>query len=160
MNERQKLVLLLAATLLLGVLTITTPIPGSAQTNARMNAEVSAARAAGAYLGSLQYLHELKSTKCGYVLRKPISSLDDVANREILPRFSQDSKREIEKMLPAMKDNVRRTAPKFVGDLIAKWTSEMGGDEKTVCGLVTGLLLGIHQRATETWLATVKTIPK
>ena len=89
--------------------------------------ELRAARAAGTYLGSIVYLHELQVTECAYVIKRRFPNVDNVIKSEILTSFNPSARREIAAAMvtlkPELKQQARPTSirfsPKF--DKIRLW---------------------------------------
>jgi len=117
------------------------------------SAELRAARAAGTYLGSIVYLHELQTTECAYVIKRRFPNVDDVIESEILPSFGSSSRRGIAGAMITLKPELKQQAKTYINSLLSRVRQDKTLDVKSGCGYVAGAIATTHEHARDGWLA-------
>lgn len=135
------------------------PTPGQTNADKVLRPEAKAlGTAAGAYIGSHEYIIAFKKTPCGYAMKEHVRSADDVRLIEIAPLVPQSALvrsyigQEHRKWLVA--------AWEAVADMIKQARLEY--DPNTTCGVVAGSLAGVRARAKVEWeqaLAIYSSLP-
>lgn len=115
--------------------------------------ELRAARAAGTYLGSIVYLHELQATECAYVIKRRFPNVDDVIKSEILPSFNPSARREIADAMVTLKPELKQQAKTYINSLLSQVRQDKTLDMKSGCGYVAGAIATTHEHARDGWLA-------
>lgn len=112
-----------------------------------------AARAAGTYLGSIVYLHELQTTECAYVIKRKFPNIDDVIKNEILPSFDPSARREISNAMVTLKSELKQQAKTYIDSLLSQVRQDKALDVRSGCGYVAGAIATTHEHARDSWLA-------
>lgn len=107
------------------------------------------ARAAGTYLGVIEYARVLKQSQCAYAFRRSLASFDELVRKEIIPAFSPGARREAEETIYKLRPTLERQAQQYVGDII--FSAQRDLDPKTGCGVAAGMLSAIGSQANERW---------
>ena len=105
---------------------------------------------AGAYLGALELLRQVKISECGYALRANFRTVDDALQNDVLPavppRYRQEVEREFQKQRGEMTSDGRHLVEKAMLGLYKEQ------DRSTACGSVAGSFSAMFTIAWETWI--------
>jgi hypothetical protein len=110
-------------------------------------------RAAGTYIGANEHLRVLAATDCAYVLKRKAPPTTELINKEVLPGFPPDTRKEVSATFSRMLPQLQRQGESQVALMIADATKEQKGDRKTACGYIAGTLVGTVLRAADNWNA-------
>ncbi len=99
------------------------------------------AEAAGRYIGAVEQLHVLKSSRCGYALKRGIPSYEKVVELEIQPAFPQQQRNEVAKVLLGMKQDMTRQGQNVFDSFYQYYTKTEKQDNNTACGFITGAFI-------------------
>jgi len=107
--------------------------------------------AAGAYLASAYYLHELKDTPCQYLPFKKYSSIDSINSivRDIYSSLNGKDKNKFYSFIESK--NLKKTAQ---NDFVAgynKLLNKIELDKNTACGMVFGMYLQQYSEHRKKW---------
>ena len=107
------------------------------------------AEAAGAYLASVEQLNVLKTTRCGYALKRQIPSFDKVAADEVLPAFPSKERSEATPVLKSLKGDATRQGKALFDQMYTYYTQTEKLDEKTTCGFITANFITMRKLSAE-----------
>ncbi len=107
--------------------------------------------AAGAYLGSAYYLHELKDTPCRYLPFEKYSLIDSINSivKDIYSSFNEKDKKQIYSFIEST--NLKKMAQDDFMAGYNKLLKKIGLDKKTACGMVFGMYLQQYSKDREKW---------
>lgn len=107
------------------------------------------AEAAGRYIGTVEQLHVLKATRCGYALKRQIPSYEKVIADEILPAFPPQARNEVAAALKGLKQDVNRQGQTLFDNFYMYYTKTEQLDNNTACGFITGAFITIRKMSAE-----------
>ncbi|MCE9549398.1 MAG: hypothetical protein K8R50_00015 [Betaproteobacteria bacterium] len=112
------------------------------------------AEAAGKYIGTVEQLHVLKATRCGYALKRQIPSYEKVVADEILPAFPPQARNEVAAALKGLRQDVTRQGQTLFDNLYMYYTKTEQLDSNTACGFITGGFITMRKLAAEAFERT------
>lgn len=112
------------------------------------------AEAAGRYVGAVEQLQVLKSTLCGYALKRQIPSYEKVIADEILPAFPPQARNEVAVALKGLRQDVTRQGQILFDNLYMYYTKTEQLDSNTACGFITGAFITMRKLSAETFERT------
>ena len=112
------------------------------------------AEAAGRYIGTVEQLNVLKSTRCGYALKRSIPSYEKVISDEIQPAFPPQLRSDIATALMGLKQDVTRQGQNLFDSLYTYYTKTEQLDNNTACGFITASFIAIRKLAAEAFERT------
>jgi hypothetical protein len=112
------------------------------------------ADAAGRYIGAVEQLHVLKSTRCGYALKRQVPSYEKVIADEILPAFPPQARDEVAVALKGMRQDVTRQGQNLFDNFYMHYTKTEQLDNNTACGFITGTFITIRKLSAEAFERT------
>ena len=116
--------------------------------------QFEAGRAAGMYLAASDVLIRLKNSECGYVIQKPVPTLDE-RKKEILSYMTAQDRIEFQAFWSSSEYKAKLADDqKLVDSTIQMALSK--NDKKTACGLAFGALAPAFKAGNEAWKAFVK----
>jgi hypothetical protein len=105
---------------------------------ATMPEATNLAEAAGRYIAAVEQLNVLKTTRCGYALKRQIPSYEKVVADEILPAFPMHSRNEVAIALNGMRQNATRQGQALFDQFYTYYTQTEQQDNNTACGFIAG----------------------
>ncbi len=117
----------------------------SATTIAAQDAAEAAAEAAGGYLSTVYMLHAVKKTQCGYALLMDVEDLTRKAEQDVLRTLPPKYRKDVLGGISTLKQQSPSDVAKYIKDFEGKF------DDKTRCGLVVGMYLGLHVEFFKAW---------
>jgi hypothetical protein len=112
------------------------------------------AEAAGRYIAAVEQLHVLKTTRCGYALKRQIPSYEKVISVEIQPAFPPQARNEIATALLGLKQDVTRQGKTLFNNFYIYYTKTEQLDNNTACGFITGAFITTRKLAAEAFERT------
>ena len=112
------------------------------------------AEAAGSYIGAVEQLHVLKSTRCGYALKRQIPSYEKVIADEILPAFPPQARNEVAVALKGLRQDVTRQGQTLFDNVYMYYTKTEQLDNNTACGFITGAFITMRKLSAEAFERT------
>ena len=112
----------------------------------------SAAEAAGGHLGAVYMLHAVKKTQCGYALLLDVEDLSRKVEQDVLRTLPPKYRKDVLGGISTLKQQSPSDVAKYIKDLEGKF------DDKTRCGLVVGMYIGIHIEFVKAWERAKKTL--
>jgi hypothetical protein len=109
------------------------------------------AEAAGRYVGAVEQLNILKSSKCGYALKRQIPSYESVISTEILPAFPADIRSDVKKEFVNIKPFVTKQGQELFDRMYSYYTENEGHDKNTACGMITSSFITLRKMSAETF---------
>lgn len=109
----------------------------------------SLAEAAGRYIGSVEQLHVLKSTRCGYALKRQITSYEKVVVDEILPFVPPQQRNQVAAALKGLRQDLTHQGQTLFDNLYLYYTETEKLDNNTACGFIAGAFITIRKLAAE-----------
>jgi hypothetical protein len=116
--------------------------------------------AAGAYLASAYYLHELKDTPCQYLPFKKYSSIDSLDSivRDISSSLNEKDKKVFYSFIESM--NFKKKAQDDFVTGYNKLLNKIELDKNTACGMVFGMYLQQYSEDRKKWKVAKKLYSK
>lgn len=112
------------------------------------------AEAAGSYIATVEQLNVLKTTRCGYALKRQIPSYEKVIADEILPAFPPHTHNKVTTALMDMKQDVTRQGQTLFENVYMYYTKTERLDNNTACGFITGGFISTRKLAAEAFERT------
>lgn len=112
------------------------------------------AEAAGRYIGTVEQLHVLKSSRCGYALKRQIPSYEKVIADDILPAFPPQARNEVTEALKALRQDITRQGQTLFDNLYMYYTKTEQLDNNTACGFITGTFITTRKLSAEAFERT------
>ncbi len=104
---------------------------------------------AGSYLVLADQVQLIKKTQCAYALLDPYPTYTQLLDADVLPAFPAEERerfrRNVEQYLASQEASYQST----LETQLRKFTTRV--DEKTACGLLAGLYLGIYGTYQQQW---------
>ena len=107
------------------------------------------AEAAGTYIATVEQLHVLKSTRCGYALKRQIPSYEKVVADEILPAFPPQARNEFAVALKGLRQDLTRQGQTLFDNSYMYYTKTEQLDNNTACGFITGTFITVRKLSAE-----------
>ncbi len=117
----------------------------SAPAIAAQNAADAATEAAAGYLSTVYMLHAVKKTQCGYALSMDVEDLSRKAEQDVLRTLPPKYRKDVLGGISTLKQQSPSDVAKYIKDLEGKF------DDKTRCGVVVGMYLGLHVEFFKAW---------
>lgn len=116
--------------------------------------QYEAGRVAGMYLAASDVLIKLKSSECGYVIQKPVPTMDE-RKKEVLSYMTARDRVEFQAFWSSSEYKAKLADDqKLVDSTIQMALSK--NDKKTACGLAVGALAPAIKAGNEAWKAFIK----
>lgn len=107
------------------------------------------AEAVGRYIATVEQLHVLKTTRCGYALKRQIPSYEKVVTNEILPAFPPQARNEVATVLKDLKPDTTRQGQALFDNMYTYYTKTEQLDNNTACGFITGAFITLRKLSAE-----------
>jgi len=116
--------------------------------------QFQAGRAAGMYLGATDVLIRLKNSECGYVIQKPVPTMEE-RKKEILSYMTPADRVEFKKLWSSHEFSMQLADDqKLVDSTIQMALSK--NDKNTACGLAVGALSPTLSTGNQAWINFIK----
>lgn len=109
------------------------------------------AEAAGRYIGTVEQLNVLKTSKCGYALKRQIPSYEAVISTDILPAFPANIRSDVKKEFENLKPFVTKQGQELFDRMYSYYTENEGHDKNTACGMIASSFITLRKMSAETF---------
>lgn len=104
--------------------------------------------AAGGFLNSVDMVIQLKSSKCGYVIRKEYSFKQSLI--EVKSYLKEKDRKELDRFLKQNYTKMQNDNKYFIDDSLRAGERD-GLDKKTLCGIISSQTALVYKYAQQKW---------